>query len=146
MLIKIMKRIIAVDYGLKRTGLAVSDVMQLIANGLDTVASNEVENRLQQYTAKEDVERIIVGMPRQLNGKPSDNMHRVEKFVKRLRNLIPDVPVEYFDERFTSLMAHRAMLDGGLKKHRRQDKALVDKISAVIILQDYLEQKRNINT
>ncbi|MDR1813652.1 MAG: Holliday junction resolvase RuvX [Tannerella sp.] len=140
-----MGRIVAIDYGTKRTGIAASDTMQLIANGLRTVPSSEAAEFLRDYAAKEPVDLFVTGLPKQLNNEPSDNMRHVEAFVKKLRKLVPDIPVEYADERFTSVMAHRAMLEGGLKKHKRRDKALVDEISAVIILQSYLEQKRNIH-
>lgn len=132
----------SVDYGKKRTGLAVTDPLQIIANGLVTVATSELFVFLQEYTAKEPVERIIVGEPRQADGSPSENMERVRQFVNRWRKARPDIPVEFYDERFTSVLAHRAMLDGGLRKKARQDKALVDEISATIILQGYMESRR----
>lgn len=132
----------SVDYGKKRTGLAVTDPLQIIANGLVTVATSELFAFLQEYTAKEPVERIIVGEPRQADGSPSENMERVRQFVNRWRKARPDIPVEFYDERFTSVLAHRAMLDGGLRKKARQDKALVDEISATIILQGYMESRR----
>jgi len=137
-----MGRIIAIDYGRKRTGLAVSDRMQIIANGLCTVSGEEAVEFLEKYVAQENVDRFVVGQPKQLNNEPAENMQHVQAFVNRLRKVIPDIPIEYFDERFTSVMAHRAMIDGGLRKKRRQDKALVDEISATIILQGYLEKKR----
>lgn len=137
-----MGRIIAIDYGRKRTGLAVSDPMQLIANGLGAVPSGEAAAFLQHYATQEPVELFVVGQPRQLNNEPSENMRHVEAFVNRLRKVIPDIPITYADERFTSVMAHQAMIDGGLPKKKRQDKALVDELSAVIILQGYLETKR----
>lgn len=135
-------RILSVDYGRKRTGLAVTDPLQLIAGGLATVATSELFDYLKNYIAKEPVERIVIGEPRQPNGAPSENMSRVEQFVNRWRKAVPDVPIEYYDERFTSLLAHQAMLQGGLRKKTRQDKALVDEISATIILQDYMESRR----
>ena len=137
-----MSRILAIDYGQKRTGLAVTDTLQLIANGLDTIPTHTLYEFLCAYIEKEPVERIIIGLPRQTNGLPSENMKRIEPFVARWKKHQPNVPIEYYDERFTSELAHRAMLDGGLKKKARQDKALVDKISATIILQDYLEHRR----
>lgn len=139
-----MGRIIAIDYGRKRTGLAVTDPMQIIANGLETLPSGEVVDFLKTYISKEEVELFVVGQPKQLNNEPSENMQYVEAFVNRLRKVIPTIPVAYADERFTSVMAHQAMIDGGLRKKKRQDKALVDKISAVLILQGYIEQKRHI--
>ncbi len=137
-----MARILSIDYGKKRTGLAVTDPLQIIAGGLATVSTSELFEWLQSYLAKEQVERIIIGEPRQPNGQPSENMARVQQFVNRWRKAVPDVPIEYFDERFTSVLAHQAMLDGGLKKKARQDKALVDEISATIILEDYLRSRK----
>lgn len=137
-----MGRIIAIDYGRKRTGIAVTDTLQMIANGLATVPSGEVVKFLNDYVAKEPVDLFVVGEPRQMNNKPSENMRYVEAFVKHLKRTLPDIPVAYYDERFTSVMAHQAMLDGGLKKKKRQEKGLVDEISAVIILQAYLESKK----
>jgi putative Holliday junction resolvase len=137
-----MGRIIAIDYGRKRTGLAVSDTMQIIANGLTTVPSGSAVDRLQNYTSQEKVDLFVVGQPKQMNNRPSENMRYVEAFVRCLRKTIPDIPVEYYDERFTSVMAHQAMIDGGVKKKKRQNKALIDEISATLILQGYLEKKR----
>ena len=137
-----MARIVSIDYGKRRTGIAVTDPLQIIANGLATVSTSELFDWLKAYLAKEPVERIIIGEPRQPNGQPSENLGRVQQFVARWRKAVPEVPIEYYDERFTSVLAHQAMLDGGLKKKARQDKGLVDEISATIILQDYLESKR----
>jgi putative Holliday junction resolvase len=137
-----MGRIMAIDYGRKRTGLAVTDTMQIIANGLTTVPSNKAVDYLKNYTSQEKVDLFVVGQSKQMNNEPSENMRYTETFVNSLRKMIPDIPVEYYDERFTSVMAHQAMIDGGLKKKKRQDKALVDEISAIIILQGYLEKKR----
>ena len=136
-----MARILSVDYGKKRTGLAVTDPLQIIAGGLATVATSELFDYLKAYVGREDVELIVVGEPKQSDGTPSENMSRVSQFVSRWRNY-SDVPVEYYDERFTSVLAHKAMLDGGLSKKKRQDKALVDEISATIILQSYLESRK----
>ena len=130
-----MSRIIAIDYGKKRTGIAVSDTLQMIANGLTTVPTHEL-------LAKEPVERILVGLPKQMNNEASENMKRIEPCVRSLQKRLPDMPVEYVDERFTSVLAHRTMLEAGLKKKDRQNKALVDEISATIILQTYLENRR----
>lgn len=138
----VMGRILAIDYGKKRTGIAVTDTLKLIANGLTTVPTTELMSFLSDYVSREPVERILVGLPKQMNNEASENMKRVEPFVNALRKKWPNIPVEYVDERFTSVLAHRAMLEGGLKKKARQDKALVDEISATIILQDYLESKR----
>lgn len=137
-----MARILSIDYGKKRTGLAVTDPLQLIAGGLATVATYELYDYLQQYVAREDVERIVIGEPRQPNGQPSENLARVQQFVSRWRKAVPQVPIQYYDERFTSVLAHQAMIDGGLKKKARQNKGLVDEISATIILEDYLRSKK----
>lgn len=137
-----MARLLAIDYGKKRTGIAVSDSLQIIANGLTTVDTATLFDFLKDYLSKEDVETIIVGLPRQMNNELSENMQRIEPFVNKLRQLYPTIPVEYSDERFSSKLAHRAMIDGGLKKKERQNKALVDEISATIILQGYMESRR----
>ena len=139
-----MGRIIAIDYGRKRTGIAATDKLQIIANGVATVPSGELVDFLSVYVAQEEVELIVIGQPKQLNNEPSENMKYVESFVNALKSKIPQIPVEYYDERFTSVLAHQAMLAGGMKKKKRQDKALVDEISAVIILQAYLESKKYI--
>ena len=137
-----MARILSIDYGKKRTGIAVTDPLQLIAGGLATVSTSELFDWLKAYLAKEQVERIVIGEPRQPNGQPSENLERVQQFVNRWRKAMPDVPIKFYDERFTSVLAHQAMIDGGLKKKARQDKALVDEISATIILEDYLRSKK----
>ena len=137
-----MPRILSIDYGKRRTGIAVTDSLQIIAGGLATVSTSTLYDYLVAYMAKESVERIVIGKPMQPNGQPSENLARVEQFVNRWRKAQPSVPIEYVDERFTSVLAHRAMIDGGLKKKDRQDKALVDEISATIILQSYLESRR----
>ena len=137
-----MARVLSIDYGKKRTGLAVTDPLQLIAGGLATVATSELFDYLQQSVAREPVERIVIGEPRQPNGQPSENLVRVQQFVNRWRKAMPQIPIDYYDERFTSVLAHRAMIDGGLKKKARQDKALVDEISATIILEDYLRSRK----
>lgn len=136
-------RILAIDYGQRRTGLAVTDPLQIIANGLTTVATKDLEAFILNYVGTEPVERIIVGYPRQNNGSDSENMRRITPFVNRLRKLLPEMPIEFFDERFTSVLAHRAMLEGGLHKKARQNKALVDEISATIILQGWMESRRS---
>lgn len=137
-----MGRLLAIDYGKKRTGIAVTDTLQLIANGLTTVPTHELLAFILDYVSKEPVERILVGLPKQMNNEASENMKRIEPFVRSLQKKLPDVPVEYVDERFTSVLAHRAMFDAGLKKKDRQNKALVDEISATIILQSYMENRR----
>ena len=140
-----MARILSIDYGRKRTGIAVTDPLQIIAGGLATVSTSELFDWLQQYVQREQVERIVIGEPRQPNGEPSENLARVQQFVNRWRKAHPELPIEYYDERFTSVLAHQAMLDGGLRKKARQDKALVDEISATIILEVYLRSKSNHN-
>ena len=134
-----MGRIVAIDYGQKRTGIAVTDCLKLIANGLKTVSTAELIPFLVDYVVREDVEKFVVGQPKQMNNEPSENMKRVEQFVIQLKKHIPSIPVVYYDERFTSKLAFQAIIDSGIKKKKRQDKALVDEISAVIILQSYLE-------
>lgn len=137
-----MGRILSVDYGKKRTGLAVTDPLRIIANGLVTVATSELFDFLKDYVQRENVECIVVGRPTQLNGQPSENLSRVEQFVNRWRKAMPLIPVEYYDERFTSALAQQAILAGGVKKKtRREDKGLVDEVSATIILQDYMKSK-----
>lgn len=131
----------AIDYGKRRTGIAVTDPLQIIANGLDTVETPKLLEFITNYMQNEQVELIIIGMPSQPNGEPSENAARVKSFAGALRKAV-SVPVEFHDERFTSVMAHRAMLDGGLSKSERRNKALVDKISATIILQSYMESRR----
>lgn len=134
-----MGRILSIDYGRKRTGLAVTDPLKIIANGLTTVSAHLLWDYLNDYISREQVERIVIGKPMQTNGQPSENLARVEAFVNRWRKNHPELPIEYVDERFTSVLAHQAMIDGGLKKKARQDKALVDEISATIILQSYMQ-------
>ncbi len=137
-----MARILAIDYGKKRTGLAVTDVLQIVANGLTTVPTHTLMDFILDYVGREPVERIVVGLPKQMNNQLSENMVRIAPFVNRLRKLLPNIPVEYVDERFTSVLAHQAMIDGGLKKKDRQRKELVDEISATIILQSYMDSRR----
>lgn len=138
-----MARILSVDYGKKRCGLAVTDPLQIVPGGLATVPTSELMAFLKDYTAREKVELVVVGEPKQPNGQPSENLARVRAFVAQFRKQMPHIPVEFYDERFTSVLAHKAMLDGGLRKKARQDKALVDEISATIILQDYMNAKKN---
>lgn len=134
-------RILSIDYGKKRTGIAVTDPLQIVAGGLVTVATHTLFDFLKDYVSREQVERIVIGKPMQPNGQPSENFQRVEQFVNRWRKAMPEIPIEYYDERFTSVLAHQAMIDGGLRKKARQDKALVDEISAIIILQDYMRSR-----
>ena len=135
-------RILSIDYGKKRTGIAVTDPLQIIAGGLATVSTSTLFEYLSEYVANEQVERIIIGEPRQTNGEPSENYQRVIQFVNRWRKAMPQIPIELYDERFTSVLAHQAMLQGGLRKKARQDKALVDEISATILLQDYMRSMK----
>ena len=134
-----MPRIIAIDYGSKRVGLAVTDPLKMIANGLTTVHSKDVIKFLEDYLKKEEVECIVVGEPKTLRNEPSDSARFIEPFVKHLRNKFPTMRIERYDERFTTAMAHQAMLLGGLKKKARQNKETVDMVSATIILQNYLD-------
>lgn len=137
-----MGRILSIDYGKKRTGLAVTDPLRIIANGLATIPTSDIFDYLTQYVAKESVDQLVIGKPIQPNGQPSENLTRVENFVNRWRKLHPEMPIDYYDERFTSVIAHQAMIAGGVKKKtRREDKGLVDEISATIILQDYMRSK-----
>lgn len=136
-----MAPILSIDYGKKRTGLAVTDPLQIIPGGLATVLTSDLFDYLKAYVARESVERIIIGEPKQPNGQPSENMARVQEFVNRWRRAVPSVPIEFYDERFTSVLAHKAIIDSGLRKKARRDKALVDEISATIILQDYMSSR-----
>ncbi|MBR8537608.1 Holliday junction resolvase RuvX [Carboxylicivirga sediminis] len=136
-----MGRILAIDYGRKKSGVAVTDPMQIIANGLTTVSSHELFDFIVKYMQDEEVEKIVMGYPTQTTGEVSESMKYIEPFVNRLKKNFPELPVEWVDERFTSKIAFQAMIDGGLKKKARQNKALIDKVSATIILQTYLEQK-----
>lgn len=140
-----MGRILAIDFGKKRVGLAVTDPMKIIANRLTTVANSEIMQFLKNYFEKEPVEKVIIGYPVQLNNEPSEAVTYINPFIRKFREVFPLMPVETVDERFTSKMAHQAMIDGGLKKEKRKDKALVDGISAVILLQHYLERMRYTN-
>ena len=134
-----MGRILAIDYGTKRTGIAVSDPLRLIAGGLETVPTKDLERWLADYFAREEVSTIVLGKPSHMDGTPSDTWRSIEPLAGRLRRAWPDKEVVFYDERFTSVLAHRAMLDGGLGRMARRDRALVDKISATIILQGYME-------
>lgn len=139
-----MARILSIDYGKKRTGLAVTDSLQIIANGLATVSTSSLIDYLKDYIAKEAVERIVIGRPTQPDGRPSENLARVEQFVNRWRKLVPNIPIEYYDERFTSVIAHQVVIDSGVKKKvRKENKGLIDEISATIILQDYMQYRHS---
>ena len=138
-----MGRIIGIDYGGKRTGIAVTDPLQMIAGGLETIASHEVEKWLEHYVSKENVERIVVGYPVMLDGSESETIIRyIRPFVNRLTKIFPGIIIDIIDERYTSKLAVRAMVDGGMKKKDRRDKTNIDKLSATILLQDYLERQR----
>lgn len=134
-----MGRILAIDYGQKRAGIAVTDPMQIIANGLTTVPSAKIFDFLKDYFLKETVDLILVGLPMQMNATPSESSRFIEPFVKKLAKDFPAIPIERVDERFTSKMAFQTMIDSGINKKNRQNKALIDTISATIILQTYLE-------
>jgi len=137
-----MARILAIDYGKKRTGIAVTDTLQIIASGLTTVATPELLNFLKEYTKKEKVALILVGKPLQMNNKPSESEALIKPFLVQLKNEFSHISIERVDERFTSKMAFQSMIEGGLKKKKRQNKALVDEISATIILQSYLYSQK----
>jgi len=139
-----MGRILAIDYGKKRIGLAVTDPEQIIANRLTTISTQSVWNYLSDYFQKENIELVVVGYPKQMNNQPSESVRFINPFLKNFQKKYPNIELELFDERFTSKIAFQTMIDGGLKKQKRKDKAIVDAISATIILQGYLEQKRNL--
>ncbi len=136
-----MARILALDYGSVRTGIAVTDELQMIASGLTTVATANLKDFLMQYLEKEKVECVVVGEPKQMDGTPSESEREITTFIQQLTSLFPDIPIERQDERFTSKIAVKSMLEAGLKKKQRQSKALVDEISATLILQAYLERR-----
>ena len=136
-----MARILAIDYGSKRTGIAVTDELQIIASGLTTVATNDLLTYLKKYTAKEPVELFLVGEPKQMDNTPSESEELIIKFLLKLEKEFPNIPVKRIDERFTSKIAFKTMIDSGLKKNQRKNKALVDEISATLILQSYLYSK-----
>ncbi len=133
-----MSRILAIDYGIKRTGIAVTDDFQIIASGLTTISSETAITFLKDYFSKENVSVVLIGEPKQMNGQPSESTEIIEKFVQKFKSTFPEMKVERSDERFTSKMAFQTMIDSGLKKKQRQNKALVDEIAATIMLQDYL--------
>lgn len=139
-----MGRILAIDYGRKRSGVAVTDILKIAANGLPTQRSCDLIAFIRDYCGREPVERIIVGLPRQLDGSPSESMNYINPFLKQLHREFPDIPVEMFDERFTSAIAHREMIAGGMRRSVRQRKGLADEMAAVIILTDWLESRNNI--
>ncbi|MDE5810984.1 MAG: Holliday junction resolvase RuvX [Muribaculaceae bacterium] len=136
-----MARLLAIDYGRRRCGIAVTDPMQIVASALSTVATNDLIDFVKRYCAENEVEAIIVGNPTTLRGEPSESMRYITPGINRLAKELPEMPVIRFDERFTSTLAHRAMIDGGMKKSDRRDKAVVDRIAATIILNDYLQSR-----
>ena len=138
-----MGRILGIDYGRKRSGVAVTDPLKIIAGNLATVPTHTLMQFIKDYIEQEPVERIVVGQPTQLNGEPSESMKYITPFVNHLRKSLPDMPIVMYDERFTSTIAHQAMIDGGMKKSDRRDKSRVDVIAATIILNDYLQSRFN---
>ena len=137
-----MARILSIDYGLKRTGIAVTDDFQIIASGLTTIPSTDIIAFLKTYFSKENVETVLIGEPKQMNGLPSESTEIIEKFIAQFHIEFPNMKMERVDERFTSKMAFQTMIDSGLKKKQRQNKGLIDEIAATIILQDYLHYKK----
>ncbi len=139
-----MGRLLSIDYGRKRVGIAVTDPLKIIANGLTTIHSKDVIKFLEDYTSKENVECFVVGYPKQMDNSPSESIRYINPFIKNLEKKFPDIEIKLIDERFTSKIAFRTMIDAGLKKKARQNKALIDTISATIILQSYMETINNI--
>lgn len=137
-----MARILSIDYGLKRTGIAVTDDFQIIASGLTTIPSTDIIAFLKTYFSKENVETVIIGEPKQMNGLPSESTEIIENFITQFHTEFPNMKMERVDERFTSKMAFQTMIDSGLKKKQRQNKELIDEIAATILLQDYLNYKK----
>ena len=137
-----MGRILAIDFGKKRTGLAVTDSLRITANPLITIETKQLSDWLREYFAKETVDEVVIGHPKQMNGEDSESMQYIRPFVERFKQTFPDKPITYYDERFTSVLAHQAMIAGGMKKKTRQDKKQVDKLAACIILEGYMEAKR----
>lgn len=137
-----MKRLVGIDYGKKRVGVAVSDPLMIFASPLETVPTANIINYLKNYTSKEDVERFVVGYPMNMDNKPSQVAQYVDVFLKQLKKAFPDIPVTLEDERFTSVLAFQSLIDSGVKKQDRRDKAAVDKVSAAIILQTFMDRKK----
>lgn len=136
-----MGRLMSIDYGRKRCGIAVTDSMRIVANGLATVATHQLIGFIKDYVSREAVDAIVVGKPTTMSGQPSESMRYITPGINRLKKELPDMPIIFWDERFTSVLAHRAMIDSGMKKSDRQNKAIVDEMSAAIILNDYLQSK-----
>ena len=137
-----MGRILAIDFGKKRTGLAVTDMLRITANPLITIETKELFGWLTDYFARETVDEVVIGHPKQMNGEDSESMQYIRPFVERFKQTFPDKPITYYDERFTSVLAHQAMIAGGMKKKNRQDKTQVNKLAACIILEGYLDAQR----
>lgn len=138
-----MGRLLSIDFGRKRCGIAATDPLRIVANGLTTVATPDLITYIKEYVSREAVDTIIVGLPTTLRGEPSDSMRYLTPVINRLKKEIAPLPIVFYDERFTSVLAHRAMIDGGMKKSDRRDKAIVDEISATILLNDYLQSHLN---
>lgn len=136
-----MGRLLSIDYGRKRCGIAVTDSLQIVANGLTTIPTHTLIDFIKKYVTTERVDKIIVGKPTTMRGEDSESMKYITPGINRLRKELPNIPVEFWDERFTSVLAHKSMIDSGMKKNDRQNKAIVDEISATIILNDYLQSK-----
>ncbi|MCE4565482.1 Holliday junction resolvase RuvX [Maribellus sp. CM-23] len=139
-----MARILSIDYGRKRVGMAVTDPGQIIATRLTTIPTHTIWDFLKEYFLKEKVETVVVGYPRQMNNEASEAVRYINPFLRKFQQVYPEIRLELYDERFTSKMAFQTMIDGGLKKKQRQNKEMIDGISATIILQNYLEQRRNL--
>ncbi|MBR5744756.1 MAG: Holliday junction resolvase RuvX [Muribaculaceae bacterium] len=137
-----MGRLLAIDYGRKRCGIAVTDPLRIVATGLTTVATAKLVEFVKNYVASETVDTIVVGLPTTMRGEESESMRYIRPGIENLKKAVPDIPVVFFDERFTSTIAHRAMIDSGMPKMARRDKAAVDQIAATIILNDYLQSKQ----
>ena len=137
-----MGRVLAIDFGRKRTGLAVTDMLRITANPLITIPTHTLEEWLKDYFSKEQVDEVVIGHPRQMNGEDSESMQYIQPFINRFKKIFPNMPLKEYDERFTSAIAHQAMIAGGMKKKQRQDKTVVDKLAACIILEGYLDSIR----
>jgi RNAse H-fold protein YqgF len=137
-----MGRILGIDYGNKRVGLAVTDPMQIFASPLNTISAHDIDNFIAEYMTSEQVDAFVVGYPVQMNNEPSESVKYIDPFIRKLKKKFPGVPVHLVDERFTSQMAFRTMIDGGLKKKERQNKSMIDMISASIILQSWLDKRK----
>lgn len=137
-----MGRLLAIDYGRRRCGLAVTDSLRIVATPLATVETSRLAEYLRAYVATNDVDMMVVGLPKTVDGHLSESMNYIRPGVARLRKMLPEMRIEFFDERFTSVLAHRSMIDSGMKKMQRRDKAVVDRMAAVIILNDFLQSKQ----